>query len=167
MRKNERADRPMSRTGRDLLGIAGTTAVEFALTAPILIGVVAGIVDVGMLAARTAAVAGATRVGAEYARNNSVCKADIQATSCISGIKSAMQNTGNFSPALTFSSDPSPSCECDDNLTITCGTTCTGAGRPGPNRVLVTVTATQAFSPLISWPGIPTSLTKSTEIRIQ
>jgi Flp pilus assembly protein TadG len=166
MRKNERADRPMPRTGRDFLGIAGTTAVEFALTAPILIGVVAGIADVGMLAARTAAVAGATRVGAEYARNNSGCKADIQATSCISGIKSAMQNTGNFSPALTFSSDPSVSCECDDGTAITCGTTCVGVGKV-PNRVLVTVTASQAFTPLISWPGIPTSVTKSTEIRIQ
>jgi len=167
MQKNARADRPMPRTGRDFLGIAGTTAVEFALTAPILIGVVAGIADFGMLAARTAAVAGATRVGAEYARNNSVCKADIQATNCISGIKNAMQNTGNYSPALTFPSDPSPSCECGDGNPITCGTTCTGASRPGPNRVLVTVTASQAFTPLISWPGIPTSVTKSTEIRIQ
>jgi Flp pilus assembly protein TadG len=166
MRKNARADRPMPRTGRDLLGIAGATAVEFALTAPILVGVVAGIADFGMLTARTAALAGATRVGAEYARNNSVCKVDIQATSCITGIKSAMQAKGNFSPALTFPSDPSVSCECDDGTAITCGTTCVGAGKV-PNRVLVTVTASQAFSPLISWPGIPASLTKSAEIRIQ
>ena len=166
MRQNEQAKRPRSRTGRDFLGIAGTTAVEFALTAPILIGVVAGIADVGMLAARTAALSGATRVGAEYARNNSVCKADVQGTSCISGIKSAMQSTGNFSPALTFPSDPSVSCECDDGTAITCGTTCVGAGKV-PNRVLVTVTARQAFTPLITWPGFPTSLTKSTEIRVQ
>jgi Flp pilus assembly protein TadG len=166
MRKDEQANRPRSRTARDFLGTAGTTAVEFALTAPILIAVVAGIADFGMLAARTAAVAGATRVGAEYARNNSVCKADIQSTGCISGIKTAMQNTGNFSPALTFPSNPSVSCECDDGTAITCGNTCVGAGKV-PNRVLVTVTASQAFSPLISWPGIPTSLTKSAEIRIQ
>jgi Flp pilus assembly protein TadG len=166
MRKNEQANQSIPRTRLDFLGIAGTMAIEFAVAAPILITVVAGIADFGMLAAKTAAVAGATRVGAEYARNNSVCQANIHATSCITGIKSAMQNTGNFSPALTFPSDPSVSCECDDGTAITCGTTCVGAGKV-PNRVLVTVTATQAFTPLIPWPGIPTSLTKSTEIRIQ
>ena len=84
---------PPRASRRDFLGIAGSMAVEFALTAPILIGLVAGIADFGMLTARTAAIAGATRVGAEYARNNSVRKADVQATSCITGIKNAMQNT--------------------------------------------------------------------------
>jgi hypothetical protein len=33
--------------------------------------------------------------------------------------------------------------------------------------MLITVSATQAFTPLVPWPGIPTSLTKGTEIRVQ
>ena len=164
--KQQQAERPMPRPGRGFLGIDGTVVTEFALTAPFLVTLVLGIADFGMLAAQSAALEGATRVGAEYARNNSTCRADIGGTSCISGIKSAIQSTGNFSPAITFPSDPSASCECDDGTSITCGTTCVGAGKT-PNRVLVTVTASQAFTPILPWPGIPTSLTTSTEMRVQ
>jgi Flp pilus assembly protein TadG len=144
----------------------GTALAEFALAAPIIVAIVLGIADVGLLAAKTSALEGATRAGAEYARNNTTCQSDVQSSSCISGIKTAMQNAGSFSPALTFPSDPTPSCECDDGTSITCGTTCVGAGKT-PNRVLVTVTASQAYTPILSWPIIPTSLTASTEIRIQ
>ena len=167
--KQQRAKRLMPRTGRRYRGTDGTVVTEFALAAPILVTIVIGIADLGMLAAKTAALEGATRVGAEYARNNSTCQSDIQASSCITGIKNAIQSSGNFSPALTFPSGSSPfppSCECDDGTSITCGTTCVGAGKT-PNRVLIKVTASQAYTPIISWPGIPTSLTASTELRIQ
>jgi Flp pilus assembly protein TadG len=164
--KQQRAKRLTPRSRRGFLGSDGTALIEFAFAAPILVTVVLGIADLGMLAARNAALEGATRVGAEYARNNSTCQSDIQSSTCITGIKTAMQSTGNFSPALTFPSDPSASCECDDGTSITCGTTCVGAGKV-PNRVLVTVTASQAYTPILSWPGIPTSLTASTEMRVQ
>jgi len=164
--KQQRANRTMRRISRGFLGSDGTAIVEFAFAAPILVTLVLGIADLGLLAAGTAALEGATRVGAEYARNNSTCQADLGGPSCISGIKSAVQSTGNFSPPITFPSDPSASCECDDGIPITCGTTCVGAGKV-PNRVLVTVTASQAFTPILPWPGIPTSLTASTEIRVQ
>ena len=167
--KQQRAERPMRRTCRSLLGVEGAVLVEFALAAPILVTLVLGIADFGMLAASNAALEGATRVGAEYARDNSTCQSNIQATGCISGIKTAMQSAGNFSPALTYpsSSPPFPeSCECDDGSSITCGTTCVGAGKT-PNRTLVTVTASQTFAPILPWPGIPTSLTATTEMRVQ
>ena len=164
-RKQQHAKPPVRRTGRSFLCSDGTALVEFALAAPILVTLVLGIADFGMLAAKNAALEGATRVGAEYARNNSTCH-DITSSSCITGIKNAMQNSGNFSPALTFPSNPSPSCECDDGTSITCGTTCVGAGKT-PNRVLITVTASQSYTPILSWPGIPTSLTASTELRIE
>jgi len=162
-RKQQRAERPVRRTCRSFLGVEGAVLVEFALAAPILVTLVLGIADFGMLAANTAALEGVTRVGAEYARN--VCKGDMS-SSCISGIKSAMTSTGNFNPPITFPSDPSASCECDDGSSITCGTTCTGAGKV-PNRVLITVTASQQFSPILPWPGIPTSVTASTEMRVE
>jgi hypothetical protein len=168
-RKQQPAERSTQRNGRGSLGSDGTVLTEFALTAPILVTMVLGIADLGMLAARTAALQGATRVGVEYARNNSTCQADITGSSCTTGIETAMQNSGSFSPALTFpTSSPtfSVSCECDDGTSITCGTTCVGAGKT-PNRVLITVTASQAFTPILPWPGIPTSLTASTEMRVQ
>jgi Flp pilus assembly protein TadG len=165
-RKQQHAERPMERTRRRFLGNDGTVVTEFAFAAPILVVLVMGIADLGMLAAGTAALEGATRVGAEYARNNSTCRTDLGGPTCIANIKTAMQSTGNFSPALTFPSDPSASCECDDGTPITCGTTCSGAGKV-PNRVLITVTASQAFTPILSWPGIPTSLTASTEMQVK
>ncbi len=165
-RIQQHAKRVMRQIRGGFLGSDGTALVEFALAAPFLVTLVLGIADFGMLAAQSAALEGATRVGAEYARNNSTCQKDIGGSSCISGIKSAMQSTGNFSPAITFPSDPSASCECDDGTSITCGTTCVGAGKT-PNRVLVTVTASQTFTPILPWPGIPTSLTASTEMRVQ
>jgi hypothetical protein len=165
-KKQQHAKRFMPRSSRGFLGSDGTALTEFALAAPILVAVVLGIADLGLLAAKTSALEGATRVGAEYARNNATCQSDISSSSCITGIKNAMQSTGSFSPALTFPSDPSPSCECDDGSSITCGTTCVGAGKT-PNRVLITVQARQAYTPILPWPGIPTSLTASTEMRIQ
>ena len=154
---------------RGFLGVDGTAIVEFALAAPILVTLVLGIADLGLLAARTAALEAATRAGAEYARNDSTCKSDVYNSSCITAIKNAMQNSGSFSPALTFPSGSSPfpaSCECADGTSITCGTTCVGAGKT-PNRVLVTVTASQSYTPILPWSGIPTSLTASTEMRVQ
>ena len=161
-RKQQHAKRVMPRAGRGFLGSHGTALVEVALAAPILVTLVLGIADFGMLAANTAALEGVTRVGAEYARN--VCKGDMS-SSCISSIKSTMTSTGNFSPPITFPSDPSASCECDDGSSITCGTTC-AVGKT-PNRVLITVTASQQFSPILPWPGIPTSVTASTEMRVE
>ena len=135
----------------------GSVVAEFALGAPIMLLLTAAIADFGLLTRQSAALTGATRIGAEYARFHS---------SDAIGIKNSMQNSMNFSPPLSFPANFTQSCECDDGTSITCGTTCVGAGKV-PNRVLVTVTASQAYTPILSWPMIPTSLTASTEIRIQ
>src|SRR5262245_46000011 len=50
------------------LGSTGSAAAEFALVAPMLLLIAAGIADFGMLATRSAALAATTRIGAEYAR---------------------------------------------------------------------------------------------------
>ena len=157
----------MRRTYRRFLGVEGAVLVEFALAAPILVTLVLGIADLGLLAANTAALEGVTRVGAEYARNNTTCQADLAGQSCIAGIKSAMTNSGNFNPPITFPSDPSASCECDDGSPITCGTTCADVGKPSPNRVLITVSASQSYTPILPWPGLPSSVTASTEMRVE
>lgn len=170
MRRKQPHSKPsMPRAGRSFLASDGTALVEFALAAPILVALVLGIADFGLLAANTAALEGATRVGAEYARNNSTCQADVTGSSCTTGIENAMSSAQNFSSPLIFPSSSPPflvSCQCDDGSSITCGTTCVGAGKV-PNRVLITVTASQNYTPILSWPGIPTSLTASTEMRVQ
>jgi hypothetical protein len=136
----------------------GSVAVEFALVAPLIILIAAGIADFGMLATKSAALAGTTRIGAEYARLHPFDTSDIQ---------NSMRSAMSFAPALTFPATFPWSCECDDGAPIVCAASCATLGRPGPNRVFMRISASQAFSPLVPWPGIPAVLTAATELRLQ
>jgi Flp pilus assembly protein TadG len=160
----------------------GSAAVEFAVTLPLLVAVATGFVDFGMLAARTDALAGATRIGAEYAVNGPNCKSGPHAiqllnsppvdATCTSAIQSSMTNSMTYSPALTFPASFPVTCYCNDSptpLAISCSASCATQTppRPAPKRVFITVSAMQSFTPLIPWPGIPTTLSASTELRLQ
>lgn len=136
----------------------GSVAAEFAIVAPMLALLAAGIADFGMLATRSAALVGATRIGAEYARHQPGDTASIQ---------NFMQNAMSFVPPLSFPTSFQQSCECDDGTSIACNESCAAVGRPGPNRLFITITASQPFTPLVPWPGIPSSLTAATEMRLR
>ena len=178
--------------------VAGAVAVELGLLAPLLVVLAIGIVDFGNLLNFSQALAAATRVGAEYARGSSVCRAsetgiDVLAgtvhTCCTTGtatppatcpagtpgITGAMTQSMNYGPTdLTFtavaacpSGTPSGvmlTCDCGPGVSGTCGTVC---GTGGTNRVFIKITASQAFTPMISWPGMPTAICGVTELRIQ
>jgi Flp pilus assembly protein TadG len=136
----------------------GSVAAEFALMAPIIVLIAAGIADFGMLATRSVRLAATARIGAEYARTY---------PNDPSGIQNAMQNAVSFAPTLAFPASFPRSCECDDGTPITCSESCATVGRPGPNRVFIRITANQRFTPLVPWPGIPTTLTATMEVRLQ
>jgi TadE-like protein len=136
----------------------GSVAAEFALVAPTLILIAAGIADFGMLATKSAGLAATTRIGAQYARVHPVDTSDIQ---------NSMQRATSFTPALTFPANFPLSCECRDEMPIACSESCATVGRPSPNRVFIRISANQAFVPLVPWPGIPTTLTATTEVRLQ
>jgi Flp pilus assembly protein TadG len=140
------------------LNCDGSTAAEFALVAPVVLLIAAGIADFGMLATRSAALAATTRIGAEFARIHPLDP---------SGIQNSMRSAMSFSPALTFPASFPRSCECDDRTPIACTESCATVGRAAPNRVFMTISASQAFTPLVSWPGIPATLTATTEVRLQ
>jgi hypothetical protein len=123
-----------------------------------IIVIAVGIADFGMLATKSATLAGTTRIGAEYAR---VHPADTI------GIQNFMQTSMTFVPALTFPASFPQSCECDDRTSIACSESCATVGRPGPNRVFIKISASQAFTPLVPWPGLPQTLTAMTELRLQ
>jgi Flp pilus assembly protein TadG len=136
----------------------GSVAAEFALVTPMILLIAAGIADFGLLSRKTATLAGTTRIGAEYAR---LYPADT------AGIQNSMQSSMSFIPALSFPASFPYSCECDDKTPIACTESCATVGRPAPNRVFITISASQAFTPLVPWPGIPASLTAATAIRLQ
>lgn len=136
----------------------GSVAVEFALVAPVIILIAAGIADFGILATKSAALAGTTPIGAEYARLRPLDT---------SGIQNSMQSAMTFAPALTFPTTFSRSCECDDGAPIACTASCATIGRAGPNRVFMRISASQAFTPLMPWPGIPAILTATIVVQLQ
>lgn len=140
------------------LGSAGSVAAEFALVAPMLVLIAAGIADFGLLATRSAALVAATRIGAQYARSYPLDT---------SGIQSAMQSAIVTPPALSFPASFSRSCECADGMAISCAESCAVFGRPGPNRLFVRISASQVFTPLVPWPGTPESVSAATELRLQ
>lgn len=136
----------------------GSVAAEFALVAPLIILIAAGVADFGMLAARSAALVATTRIGAQFARVHPLDTG---------GIQNSMQNAMSFAPALSFPANFPCSCECDDGTPIACSESCATFGRAGPNRVFISISARQAFAPLVPWPGMPTTLTATTAVRLQ
>jgi TadE-like protein len=137
---------------------AGGVALEFSIVAPLILMIITAIADIGLFTTRAVALAGATRIGAEYARLH---PADTV------GIQNAMSSYMSFNPPLTFPSKFSETCECADQIAIACMTSCAAVGRSGPNRVFMRISAAQGFSPLLPLPGLPGTLTSAMEIRLQ
>jgi Flp pilus assembly protein TadG len=180
-----RKHRISARRGEDDHGIAGSVAVELGLLAPLLIILIVGIVDFGNLLNNTQALEAATRIGAEYARGGSSCQqadgwsgVSAMPGPCTTAIQNAVTSSMAFVPALNT---PSVSlvCECEQPGTpytypaTDCGTLCSTNPPPGcasctgPNRVFITVRATQPFSAMLSWLGMPNPLVAVTTIRVQ
>jgi len=144
--------------GKEAPPSAGSVAAEFALVAPLVILIAAGTADFGMLAARSAALVATTRIGAEFARAHPLDTG---------GIQSSMRSAMSFSPALSFPASFTHTCECDDGTPIACSQSCATLGRASPNRMFISITASQAFTPLVPWPGVPATLTSTTQVRLQ
>ncbi|MBV9373975.1 MAG: pilus assembly protein [Alphaproteobacteria bacterium] len=156
--KSERFFWATARVQLYILRTHGSVAVEFALTAPAILLLVSGVMDFGMLATKSAGLTAATRVGAEYARVHPQDAA---------GIRNVMQDAMSFAPALVFPASFPRSCECNDQAPISCSESCATVGRPGPNRVFIQITGNQSFTPFVPWPGIPATITATTEVRLQ
>jgi hypothetical protein len=154
-----------------LLGIGGAAAVEFAITAPLLVVLVLGIADYGLLMADSAALEGSTRAGAEVAKTKP----------SVTGAQLAGLNLfpSGITPTVTSV------CTCVDNTWpggAACppgpfATPCAGktnpfvAGNPVDPRVFeyVQVAATRSVSPIVSYGTFTSanSLNVNTTIRTE
>jgi Flp pilus assembly protein TadG len=165
------------RGGRGFLGVDGAAAVELAMTAPILVVLLLGIADYGLLMGDSAALEGATRAGAEVGKANpSVTGAQLTAL--------------NLFPAGIAPPSVTSVCTCVDNTwpngavcpppligVNACAAANGGNGITNPytnqtdNRVLqyVKVSATQSVSPIVSYGTFTAakSLNPQTTIRYQ
>jgi hypothetical protein len=173
--------------GRGYLGTAGAVAAELAMATPFLVLLILGVIDFGAYMNSSQQVAAATRIGAEFARDSTTCQNSANGidtdkvvinAACLSGatnsIEAAMTNSMNFGSALTFpnmsacNTSPSPclTCQCEDGSSIACGNSACAAAI-APKRVFVTVSASLAITPILSWAGFPTTVPGLTQIRLQ
>jgi Flp pilus assembly protein TadG len=160
--------------------VAGAAAVEFALTAPILVVLALGVADYGALMTNLASLQGATRALAEYARGSAACAGGgLSNSNCVTGMNylvSTLQSndtslsSASFSyPTADLSAAGANYCTCVDGNVVSCSSgTCNVSG--DTRRVeYIQVTATQSISPVLApLPfGFPSSVSGQTTIPIQ
>jgi Flp pilus assembly protein TadG len=136
--------------------------VEFAITAPLLIVLLLGVVDYTILLNNVTALVAAARSGGEIA------KVDPHVTAA------QLTALGVF-PSGATPSVSAPFCTCFDNTAVTCPGPGAGTANPcaakSDTRVLryVSVSGNQGFSPLFSWVTFtfPNSLSATAIVRNQ
>ena len=155
----------------------GSLSVEVAVATPVLITLVLGAVDFGLLMNTAASLRGATRAGAEYAKANWNSNAD-PATVTQQTQQRVCSFLGLSLPSGSSSCSPvaptvTTSCGCADNTTVTCPTDGSNpcSGKSGDTRLLISVVlgASQNFSPIVSWASFafPATVSASTTVRTQ
>lgn len=139
---------------------SGAVLVELALTAPILLALLVGVADYGVLMGSSDNLTAATRAGAEVVKAR---QTETAAQLTILGIFPA-----GATPAVS-----APFCTCVDNTSVTCpsaGATNPCAGKTD-TRILkyIRVSATQSFSPLFNWASFlfPGTLNAAATIRVE
>ncbi len=121
----------------------GSAIVEFALVAPLLLLLVAGVLDFSMALRTAASVADAARAGAQYGSRSPANAADT------AGIQAAALNAA---PGITgLSATAVESCQCSGGAA-----SCTGSCAGGL-RIYVQVTAHATAPTVFRYSGLPYS----------
>jgi Flp pilus assembly protein TadG len=121
----------------------GIATVEFALITPLLLLLVAAVVDYTMLMRAAIAVGDAARAGAQFGSLNIANSANI------SGVETAALNAAPDIDGITASA--AQVCKCSSGTTVNCsGGTCPS----GPVRTYVQVTVKTTVSAIFSYPQL-------------
>ncbi|MEE8168956.1 MAG: TadE/TadG family type IV pilus assembly protein [Phycisphaerae bacterium] len=136
----------------------GAVALEFALLIPVLLIMLLGAIDFGMVINEKMKLASAARSGVQFAVQNTANAQDAAA------IQLAVTNASGLDPA-DFTITSLQFCECAEGAVVACDGSC-AIGTP---RVAVTVTVQENFQTLFTYPGIanPYPLSEQTTMRVQ
>lgn len=124
----------------------GTATVEFALIAPLLLLLLAGVLDYTMLLRTAIAVADAARAGAQFGSLSAANAGNL------AGMQAAAVNAAPDISGLTATA--AQTCQCSDGSTVTCGS---GTCAMGPVRTYVQVTVQATASRVFSYSQLPFS----------
>jgi Flp pilus assembly protein TadG len=124
-------------------GNRGTALVEFALVTPLLLLILAGILDYGQALSKATTVANAARIGAQYAISSQARSTDT------TGIRAAVINSSPGFSGLSVAS--ARTCRCPGGSSVRCRGACGG----GIVQMYVKVTVTSTSSAMFSYSGLP------------
>jgi Flp pilus assembly protein TadG len=138
----------------------GTSVVEFALAAPVLLGLLVPLADLGIAYSRQLQVEQAAQAGAQYAifhpwNSNSA-----------TAISAAVTASGSL-PGLTAAPPPTQLCGCPSGsalLSYVCNTTCPNGETAG---YYVVVNARVAYRPPLPYSVLGRSLTLSAQSTVR
>lgn len=143
---------------RRLLGLwrcrRGSLAVEFAITAPILMLALLGIAELGMAVNERMRLASAVRAGVQAASLHPEDAATV---------RTAVEKAAPQLVASRLSVQLSRSCGCADGSAIACGGTCA----VGTEQRFVTVRVTENYPLLFRYPGMGSSLALGAEATLR
>jgi len=149
----------LARAGHDSKGVA---AVEFGLIAPLLLLMVAGLIDFASYISTKIELEQALRAGGQYALLDFTDAATIT---------SAVTDATDLTP-LTVTYDPTTDsyCECPDGSPRACPgdpsyTACSGGERPG---LFITIMASTTFDPMFAdLPGLTSNMTLRQQLSLR
>ena len=127
----------------------GQSLVELALVLPVLLLLLVGTIEIGRFFYYSILVSNAARAGAQYGAQSLATAADT------SGIQTAAQNDANVA-GMTVTAVQQCGCT---GASLNGACPATGCARPNSPLVYVQVTATGTFNSLLSYPGLPPSIT--------
>lgn len=137
----------------------GAALVEMAVITPFFLLMCLGVADFGRVLYRAITLSHAARAGAAYGAQSNGHTGDA------AGIRQAAEAEAQNIAPITVTSQRV--CECTGGAPVSCTTvSCGGYGAP---RAFVEVTATQTFTTLVPFPGIPNTvpLSRITKVRVQ
>ena len=135
----------------------GIATVEFALVAPLIMLLLAGVLDFSLLLRTATTATDAARAGAEYGSRGVLASVDL------SGMEAAARNAA---PGLTgMTASAARSCMCKDGSAVGCTGTCPS----GALQVYVKVTTQVATHTVFDYSGvsIPGTVSASASMRAQ
>jgi Flp pilus assembly protein TadG len=126
---------------------SGTSLIEFALIAPVLIFMLIGLIEVGRYAFFSIVAANAARAGVQYGAQSLATAADT------SGMKSAALQDGLSLSNWTANTTATSLCSINGGALQPCTTS--SSGPPANTIYYVSVQVNGTFNPMLSYPGIP------------
>lgn len=151
-----------SQVSRFVRSSSGQGLVETALTASLLVLLLLAAVDFGRAFYMVVELKGAAHAGAVYGSQYPTDTAGMQSVATANATDLSNMSGANFTPTATYG------CECSDGSSASASCASAPSCSSSTSEVYyVTVKTTASYSPLVPWPGIPSTMNMSETVEMR